>query len=294
MRILLCSDGSPQAEGAVEFGGMLAAAFGEGQDTMLVGISETAQEAPELTASLLRSQERLAARGLQASLLTKTGSPIASLVQLAEDYDLVVIGGMRQPGPLARPAKVYTLIRQASSAILLVGEPRPQLERILVCTAGGYKGRRAVRFTANIARATGASVQLFHVMAEPPHVFEDMEDEEDVERFLHEKTALARSLERQRDILAAAGVPHQLRLRYGLVVEEVVEELEAGDFDLVVTGTHPTGEGLLADWMMGDMTKALVEQVDRPILIVRTAGRAESWLRNLARRVLPAGWLKRK
>ena len=151
-----------------------------------------------------------------------------------------------------------------------------------------------MRFAGRIAQATGATVELFHVMAEPPHVFEDMEDEEDVERLMRTNSGLARSLDRQRKILTAAGVPNQLRLRYGVVVEEVGDEIESGDFDLVVTGTHPTGEGLLADWMMGDMTRALVEQVDRPILIVRTAGRAESWLRNLARRVLPAGWRKRK
>lgn len=263
MKVLLCSDGSPQGEAAVEFGSLLAS-----EETALVGPPE--------------SLERLAEKGIDATLLPRP----ESLIQLADDYDLLVIGGPRT----ARP---YSLIREASSAVLLVGEARPQLKRILVCTAGGYKGRRAVRFTAAIARATGASVTLFHVMAEPPLLFESMEDEEDIEWLMRTGSGLARSLERQRQILAGAGVTHQLRLRYGLVLEEIADEIETGDFDLIVTGTHPTGD-FLAGWMMGDMTRAIVEQVDRPILIVRTAGRAENWLGKLARKVLPAGWLRRK
>ena len=272
--MLLCSDGSPQAEAAVEFGGLLASG-----ETALVGLGEA------LETSLARSQARLAEKGVEARLLPGP----ASLVSLSDEYDLLVIGGLRQ----ARPAKVYPLIREASSAVLLVGEARAQLKKILVCTAGGYKGRRAVRFTAAIAKATGASVTLFHVMAEPPRIFEDMEDEEDIEWLMRSKSGLARSLERQLKILAAVGVPHQLRLRYGLVLEEIADEIETGDFDLIVTGTPPTGD-FLAGWMMGDMTRSLVEQVDRPILIVRTAGRAENWLGKLARKVLPAGWLRRQ
>jgi hypothetical protein len=123
-------------------------------------------------------------------------------------------------------------------------------------------------------------------------VFDEMENEDDLDTLMRSNSGLSRSLARQRKILEQAGVKHELRLRYGQVIEEIADEITAGDFDLVVAGTHPTGEGKLVQWMMGDMTRELVEKLDRPILIVRTAGRAESFLKMVAKKLVPARWLR--
>ena len=53
----------------------------------------------------------------------------------------------------------------------------------------------------------------------------------------------------------------------GYPAEEILHQVEAGGFDLVVMGSH--GKGRVADVMMGTTTGRVIRQCKTPVLVVR-------------------------
>jgi len=64
------------------------------------------------------------------------------------------------------------------------------------------------------------------------------------------------------------GVSAEVRLRHGLVISEVFKEIRRGDYDLVVTGSSPEG-GNLRSYIMGNITREIVNRAECPVLVVR-------------------------
>jgi len=54
------------------------------------------------------------------------------------------------------------------------------------------------------------------------------------------------------------------------VADEVLREARAGDYDLIVTGSTRTS-GVIAAYVMGDVTAAVVDGADCAVLVVRDA-----------------------
>lgn len=271
MKLLICTDGSAQAENAVKFAGVLAEKAQT--ETTLLGITEKPGEEDKVFDSLRRAQQMLKERNVNAELITKAGEPIDEIVKRTEEtgYDLAVIGAVRKGtrGPFLMSAKAYKLIKAVAPPVLVVIGNRESLKHILVCSGGEKYIDRAVEFSGAIAKATGASITLFHVMAEPPAVYTDLiRMEEDVNLLLHSNSGLGQNLRRQKEALEAMGVSAEVRLRHGLVISEVFKEIRRGDYDLVVTGSSPEG-GNLRSYIMGNITREIVNRAECPVLVVR-------------------------
>ena len=171
--------------------------------------------------------------------------------------------------------KTYDVIKSVTPPVLVAIGECNQLRRILVCTGGKEFAEQAVQLSGKIAAAVGASVTLLHVMAEPPGIYADLISlEEDVERLLESRSELGLNLSRQKKELDQLGVKAEVRLRHGIVIDQVFEEAEAGDYDLMVTGTSQT-RGLLGHYIMGDLTRSIVNRAVCPVLVAR-AGKAKS------------------
>jgi len=69
-------------------------------------------------------------------------------------------------------------------------------------------------------------------------------------------------------------VPAEVRLRHGIVIDQVFEEVRAGDYDLIVTGTSQA-RGLLGHYIMGDLTRSILNRASCPVLVAR-AGRPKA------------------
>jgi nucleotide-binding universal stress UspA family protein len=271
MKILICSDGSGQAEAAMRFGGLIAGACQA--ETTLLSITEKPAEEDAIFDSLRMGQHLLRDQGISAELITKAGDPVTEILRRTEEtkYDLVVIGAVRKGtrGAFLMSAKAYRIIKAAAPPVLVVIGNRPALKRILICSGGEKYIDAAVEFAGGIARAAGASVTLFHVMAEPPAVFSDLiKMEEDVNLLLHSNTDLGRNLRREKEALERMGVDSEVRLRHGLVLSEVFKEIRRGDYDLVVTGSSPV-HGTLRTYIMGNITREIVNRAECPVLVVR-------------------------
>ena len=92
--------------------------------------------------------------------------------------------------------------------------------------------------------------------------------EEDVNLLLHSSSGLGENLRREKESLEGMGVTAEVRLRHGLVISEVFKEIRRGDYDLVVTGSSPES-GNLRSYIMGNITREIVNRAECPVLVVR-------------------------
>src|SRR6266571_4660617 len=240
MKILICSDGTPAAESAIELGGLLAARLKA--ETTLFGIAEKSQDEAPLRDALEKQAQPIRSRNVALDSIVHTGEPIREILDRTSktSYDLVIIGA-RWTGATGhhwRSEKTYEVIKAIQPPVLVaIGECK-HLKRFLVCTGGKEFIERAIEFTGKLAIAVGASVTLLHVMAEPPAIYVSLVRlEEDVDRLLESKSELGTNLRQQKRELERLGVSTEVRLRHGIVIDQVFEEAREGDYDLIVTGT---------------------------------------------------------
>jgi nucleotide-binding universal stress UspA family protein len=271
MKILICSDGTPAAESAIQLGGLLAIPLKA--ETTLFGIAEKSRDEPPLRDALEAQAQSLRAHGVVPQIVVRAGEPIRQILKQTSTttYDLVVIGSRNTEttGPHWRSEKTYEVIKSIRPPVLVAIGERTTLKKFLVCTGGKKTIEKAVQLTGKLAAAVGASVTLLHVMAEPPAIYADLvRMEEDVDRLLESKSELGTNLRRQKRELERLGVSAAVRLRHGIVIDQVFEEANEGDYDLIVTGSSPA-RGLLRHYIMGDITRSILNRANCPVLVAR-------------------------
>jgi nucleotide-binding universal stress UspA family protein len=239
----------------------------------LFSIAEKSQDEGSLREALEKQAQPLRAQNMALDIIVHAGEPIREILNRTSktSYDLVVIGARwtGATGDYWRSEKTYEVIKAIQPPVLVaIGECK-SLKRFLVCTGGKEFIERAIEFTGRLAAAVGASVTLLHVMAEPPAIYADLVQlEEDVDQLLESKSELGTNLRRQKRELERLGVSAQVRLRHGIVIDQVFEEAREGDYDLIVTGTSQA-RGLLRHYIMGDLTRSILNRADCPVLIAR-------------------------
>jgi nucleotide-binding universal stress UspA family protein len=92
--------------------------------------------------------------------------------------------------------------------------------------------------------------------------------EENVDQLLQSNSELGTNLRRQKRELDRLGVSAEVHLRHGIVIDQVFEEVRAGDYDLIVTGTSQA-RGLLRHYVMGDLTRDILNRANVPVLVAR-------------------------
>jgi nucleotide-binding universal stress UspA family protein len=271
MKILICSDGTSPADSAIRLGGLLAGPT-RAQATLL-GIAENPQDEPPLRDALEAQAQSLRTHDVRPDIVMRAGEPIRQILKQTSKttYDLVVIGAQQKgtTGPYWRSEKTYEVIKSIPPPVLVAIGECTTLKKFLVCTGGKKSIEKAVQLTGKLAAAVGASVTLLHVMAEPPAIYADLvRMEEDVDRLLDSKSELGTNLRRQRRELERLGVSAAVRLRHGIVIDQVFEEAREGDYDLIVTGTSPA-RGMLRHYIMGDLTRSILNHANCPVLVAR-------------------------
>jgi nucleotide-binding universal stress UspA family protein len=271
MRILICSNGTPSADPAIQLGGLLAGSLKA--ETTLLGIAESAQDDQPLRAALHKQAQLLLACGISPEIAVQFGEPVHQILDQTSKrkYDLVAIGA-RWTGAVGeywRSKRTYEVVKTIQPPVVVAIGERTRLKRFLVCTGGKEFIEPAVQFTGRLAVAVGASVTLLHVMAEPPAMYADLVLlEEDVDQLLESKSELGINLRRQKRELDRLGVSAEVHLRHGIVIDQVFEEVRAGNYDLIVTGTSQA-RGLLRHYIMGDLTRSILNRAEVPVLVAR-------------------------
>jgi len=92
--------------------------------------------------------------------------------------------------------------------------------------------------------------------------------EENVDQLLQSNSELGTNLRRQKRELDRLGVSAEVHLRHGIVIDQVFEEVLAGNYDLIVTGTSQA-RGLFRHYIMGDLTRDILNRANVPVLVAR-------------------------
>lgn len=271
MKILICSDGMPASENAIELAALLAGPLKA--EITLLGIAEKSSDERPLQEALEKQAQSLRTQNERLNIVVRAGDPVREILDETSktNYDLVLVGARwtGATGHYWRSEKTYEVIKAIQPPVLVaIGECK-HLRRFLVCTGGKEFIEQAVQFTGKLAAAVHASVTLLHVMAEPPAMYVDLVRlEENVDQLLESKSELGTNLRRQKRELKRLDVSAEVRLRHGIVIDQVFEEVRAGDYDLIVTGTSQA-RGLLRHYIMGDLTRSILNQASCPVLVAR-------------------------
>jgi nucleotide-binding universal stress UspA family protein len=278
MRILICSDGTDPADKPIQLGGLVAGPCQA--ETTLLGIAEKSDDENPLREALAGEAEKLRGYGVSPEVVLRTGEPIREILHQtkAAQYDLTIIGARRKgtTGLYWRAEKTYEVIKAIPTPVMLATGPCETLKSFVVCTGGKKFIDAAVELTGKVAAAVGASVTLLHVMAEPPAIYADLVHlEEDVERLLASGSELGCNLLAQKQSLEALGVRVEVRVRHGLVLPQIFAEVGRQKHDLIVTGSSPT-RGPLGHYIMGDLTRSIVNRANVPVLVARSVKSSEA------------------
>ena len=295
MRILICSDGTDPADKPVLLAGLVSAPTKA--ETTLLGISETQADEKPLREALESEAEKLRRFGVSPEVVTRAGEPIREILEQTKSqrYDMTIIGTRRKTssGPYWRSGKTYEVIKAIPTPVLLATGVCETLKSFIVCTGGKKYIDAAVELTGKLAAAVGASVTLLHVMAEPPAIYADlMRLEEDVERLLRSGSELGRNLLAQKQSLEKLGILVEVRVRHGFVLDQIFADVSERGHDLVVTGSSPT-RGPLGHYIMGDVTREIVNRANVPVLVARSAkGGAPGGIWSTLKQLVASSWGK--
>jgi nucleotide-binding universal stress UspA family protein len=240
--------------------------------------------------------DRIGGMGLPAipdvQTRVRVGHPATEIVREAEEgaYALVIVGERPNRSMMARFLTGSTAIRVVEHApcpvIVAKGKVAP-IERILLCDSGSDDSSVAAPCGANsggrvvpsvLRRFTGLPLDLhngdgeivvLHVMSQMsagPGV-RGKQLRSDSDDLIHEHAPEGELLERDIEALRGMGLRASAKVCHGLVVEEILDEAQHGDYDLVVIGAY-RGAG----WqriLLDDLAHRIVVELDRPVLVVR-------------------------
>ena len=76
------------------------------------------------------------------------------------------------------------------------------------------------------------------------------------------------NLRAQKESLEKLGVPAEIRIRHGMVLDQVFKEVREGRHDLIVTGSSPAS-GAIRHYVMGNLTRSILNRAECSVLVAR-------------------------
>jgi nucleotide-binding universal stress UspA family protein len=306
-KILLATDGSPEAERAARMAVALSNGLGSelhvlrvgGVPSAYYGYSEAEMFGREFQIVRAREEEYVRERldeeaekvramgGEVAGSHAGAGSADAEILRLAEELGAgLVILGSRGFGPLRRAVMgsvSSSVVRHAHGSVLVVRGDGPEGNhlpgRILLAFDGSKEACAATRAAVEISNATGSELHVVYSLntelwrSYPGQIIPNTR-EEDLEDLEESKRKARAWIDRQAERIEAGGAKvEEAHLALGKPDEAIVklgEELEAG---LIVTGSR--GLGGVRRALMGSVSDSVVRHAHCPVLVVRAGDRRQ-------------------
>ena len=270
MKMLICVSKLPYAEATLSFGGLIAGL--EEAEVTLTTVVRDEVERPLAEEILARSRALLTVPHVETAVCF--GSPASAILDQAEsgEYDIVVVGAHILGGFFDRftTSTMKKVATKAATNVLVVQEKRTTLKRILVCVAGRNIDVPVIEKCAQLAKNAGATVTMLFVSDPVPAMYSGLKTmEETRSELLQSDTILAHQLNWDVQYFKDAGVAAKLKLRNGIVIDEIHHEIATEDYDLVIVGAH-TESNFWNELLVGNMTGDIVELSSCSVLVVRT------------------------
>jgi nucleotide-binding universal stress UspA family protein len=267
LKLLIYIDGSMASQRALDY---IAPVAREPEVTVTL---LTTQPDPERAADLYtRMTSRLQTEAIRH--VTRTEAADAALLAEAQtgSYDLAVFGPMRERwSRWVRLGPRSSLSAQLPISSLLVRGAPMQISRVLLCAGGDETIVADAQLTQRLARRVGATATLLHVLSQLPIVFGVRTPQERLtEAFAATGAPEMINMQAALEALRAGGVSGEIKLRVGLIIDEIVAELQEGQYDLLVVGAHRS-QGLVERLLLEDVTRDILGHSPVPVLVVKTA-----------------------
>ena len=270
MKILVYADSGKSGSTSLEWLAVLAATLPV-EVTLLLAYDRVASGVTQLEPLV----QFVRSHGGEVRIETTDGTHASSAI-VAEarrsGYNLLILPPSMRGGAhgLLRGSRLGTVVRNVGCGILIAHPPARTPRQILMCVGGGPHTEIDAEVAASVAQAFQAQVNILHIVSQVPLVYNGLEDlRSHLQQFLAAPTPAARQLERAQAILAEHGVAHDLLVREGIVVDQIMEEIRTGDYDLLVIGAHERGSGTLLQFFLEDLSNDLSHRSPIATLIVQ-------------------------
>lgn len=271
MKLLICVSGLPFAEPTVKFGNLVAAL--SASEVTLLTVVDRSQQKSDASAMLAEAQALIDVPIKEMKV--REGQSVEEIVEEAwsEGYDMIVVGA-RVMGSFTQSllrSVTHRVAEKAPISVLVVKQERPSLDNILICTGGQKLNQAVIERGAQLAKVANANVKLLYVATPVPGMYSGLEDmDETLPELLQTNTPVAQHLRWAARYLAEQGVPGEIKIRRGVVSEEILRETSENQYDLLVIGARAE-MSLLNELFMEKVTPNVVEHAATSVLVVRSA-----------------------
>ncbi len=207
---------------------------------------------------------------LKVETKVRRGRVAEKLLEEVQDnhFDMVVITSSRIGGYPRKHAVSREILPKMPCCTLIVKNPRPEINNILMLTGGLRISEAMIEIGARFASALNAKVTLMHVAANIPSMYTGLETiEETLEEILRTDTPIAKHLRRCARILDKYNVRSELKLKHGEPVYEIVREIDREDYNFVIIGASGASTSF-KEWFLRNVTKDVIDLVGVPIMVV--------------------------
>ncbi len=274
MRILMATDGSANADEALNFGAQIARRTGE--NPTILAVTKIEADRSQVDVTLAYALRLLSMEDTNVQTKVRIGHPAEEIIREAEEgaYDLVIVGEGEHHALVTRFNLGSTALRVAENSpcpvIIVKGKAR-SIDRILLCDSGAGRSSLLSRFTLQLAEMLEGEeeITVLHVMSQMsagPGV-RGQQLRANAEELIEARTPEGEVLKQNTQVLEEPGIHPNPKVRHGLVLDEILDEARKGEYDLVIIGAHQ-GEG----WqrlLLEDQARKIMNQLDRPVLVIK-------------------------
>jgi nucleotide-binding universal stress UspA family protein len=267
-KILLVTNGCQESWDTVEYAVWIAALLD--LPLTLLGVLEKEDEEHPVEAMFSRALNLFDEKKITYNLQLVNGETEDVLAEMKWDQDTYLV-----IGPLGRPQfrqwlmgrSFRKIMENVPSPIFYVRSARSALKKVLVCFGGlGYTGK-AEEIGILLGKLAGAEITFLHVV---PPVESDRLPGNEVEGEILADDASVQVLDEARQHAKVKGVDSQVVVRQGHVVSQIVEEFNAGQYDLICMGSSFSEAESLRHLYAPNVTAEIAEAVNAPILTARS------------------------
>ncbi len=224
----------------------------------------------------MAARDRAVAGGFSAEAMVRVGRAGPEIVVTAHETgaQLVVVGERprhRLRTRLMGSVTAFVAEHAPCTVLIAKGVPRP-VQRMLICDSGGAPPPLIglfveARWLHPLIRP--AQIRVLHVMSQmvaAPGV-SAAQLTADAGELMARATPEGKLLSKDVASLSADGFAVQAKIRHGLVLDEIIEELREGDYDLIVIGAHRCLGW--QSYLLTDLAQAIIAHADRAVLLLR-------------------------
>ena len=272
IRILVATSGGAHSDKAVQF----STQFSTRATLSILTVISSKSDQQRAESILTKARASLEAHQAQVLSRIRNGHPAEEIIREAEvgHYNLLIVGDREHQRLMTRfflGSTAQRVVERAPCPVIIAKGIITPTHRILLCDSGIQAPSLVSRFTSQLGGLLedGQQVTILHVMSQisaGPGV-KGRQLRASADQLIAENSPEGELLQRDIQMLARLNLTPIPKVRHGLIVDEILAEMQEDRCDLVVIGTH-RDQG----WrriLLDDLAHQIIAGVNRSVLVVR-------------------------